>query len=197
MKLGIRRIGNSLGVILPKPLLPLLSSLLSFRPFPVRIEEELFDVADGYRPLIAVGKPGGAKEIQGGLAYRTFLEHADWKEYVAEKIRRAEKIVVVVKDSEGVRWELSRILREGAAPKTLFLYDPAIRTSADWEGLAKMWLPLLEEAGLAPRRLDLQSRPIGFYFDGDTMIEIVNAHRTATSYRTAFSCFLSASAEAK
>jgi len=54
-----------------------------------------------------------------------------------------------------------------------------------------------EEAGLAPPRLDLQSRPIGFYFDGDKMIEIVNAHRTATSYRTAFSCFLSASAEAK
>src|ERR1700751_469622 len=33
-------------VILPKPRLPLLSKLLSFRPFPVRIEEELFDVAD-------------------------------------------------------------------------------------------------------------------------------------------------------
>jgi hypothetical protein len=90
----------------------------------VRIEEELFDVADGYRPLIAVGKPGGSKEIQGGLAYRTFLEHADWKDYVADKIRRAEKIVVVVKDSEGVRWELARILREGAARKTLFSTIP-------------------------------------------------------------------------
>jgi len=181
------------SVILPKPLLPLLSSLLSFRPFPVRIEEELFDVADGYRPLIAVGKPGGSKDVQGGLAYRTFLEHSDWKDYVAEKIRRAEKIVVVVKDSEGVRWELARILREGAAPKTLFLYDPAIRTPADWDGLAKMWLPLLEEAGLAPSGLDLLSRPIGFYFDGEKMIEIVNANRTATSYRTAFSYFLAAS----
>jgi hypothetical protein len=49
-------------VILPTPRLPLLSRFLSFRPFPVRIEEELFDVADGYRPLIAVGKPGGSRE---------------------------------------------------------------------------------------------------------------------------------------
>jgi hypothetical protein len=182
-------------VILPKPLLPLLSSLLSFRPFPVRIEEELFDVADGYRPLIAVGKPGGSKNVQGGLAYRTFLEHADWKEYVADKIRRAERIVVIVKDSEGVRWELARILREGAAPRTLFLYDPAIRTPADWEALSKMWLSLLEEAGLAPPGYDLASRPIGFYFANGKMVEIVNAHRTATSYRTAFSYFLATPSE--
>jgi hypothetical protein len=178
------------AVILPKPLLPLLSSLLSFRPFPVRIEEELFDVADGYRPLIAVGKPGGSKDVQGGLAYRTFLEHADWKEYVADKIRCAERIVIVVKDTEGVRWELARILREGAAPKTLFLYDPAIRTQADWDALAKMWLPLLQEAGLASPALTLEARPIGFFFAGGKMIEIVNANRTATSYRTAFSYFL-------
>jgi hypothetical protein len=116
----------------------------------VRIEEELVRRCRRVSAPDRRRQAGGAKEIQGGLAYRTFLEHADWKVYVAEKIRRAEKIVVVVKDSEGVRWELSRILREGAAPKTLFLYDPAIRTSADWEGLAKMWLPLLEEAGLAP-----------------------------------------------
>jgi hypothetical protein len=180
-------------VILPKPLLPLLSSLLSFRPFPVRIEEELFDVADGYRPLIAVGKPGGSKAILGGLAYRTYLENSEWQTYVAEKIRRAERIVVVVNDSEGVRWELSRVIREGAASKTLFFVDPAIRTSEDWEKLAKMLIPLLQGAGLAPMDLDLISRPIGFFFDGGKMVEIINNNRTATSYRTAFSTFLATS----
>jgi hypothetical protein len=52
-------------VIPPKPPLPLFSKLVSFRPFPVRIEEKLFDVADGYRPLIAVGKPGGYNQTSG------------------------------------------------------------------------------------------------------------------------------------
>ena len=52
-------------VFVATPWLPLLSRFLSFRPFPVRIEEELFDVADGFRPLIAVGKPGGSRELGG------------------------------------------------------------------------------------------------------------------------------------
>jgi hypothetical protein len=43
-------------VVLPTPRLSAAQPFLSFRPFPVRVEEELFDVADGYRPLIAVGK---------------------------------------------------------------------------------------------------------------------------------------------
>jgi hypothetical protein len=125
-------------VILPMPRLPLLGSFLSFRPFPVHIEEELFDVADGYRPLIAVGKPGGYRAIPGGLAYRTYLDDSEWQDYVAEKIRRAERIVMLVKDSDGVRWELARVIREGATLKTLFLLDPGVRTSDDWKTLAKM-----------------------------------------------------------
>jgi hypothetical protein len=57
--------------ILPKPRLPLLSKVLSLRPFPVHIEEELFDVTDGYLPLIAVGRPGGSQELTGGLLIET------------------------------------------------------------------------------------------------------------------------------
>jgi hypothetical protein len=86
----------------------------------VRIEEELFDVADGYRPLIAIGKPGGAKPIQGGVAYRTYLDDSEWQTYVAERIRRAERIVMVVAKTDGVRWEFERIINEGALSKTQF-----------------------------------------------------------------------------
>jgi len=180
-------------VILPRPRLPLLSSFLSFRPFPVHIEEELFDVADGYRPLIAVGKPGGSRAILGGLAYRTYLDDSEWQAYVAEKIRRAERIVMVVKDSDGVRWELARVIHEGATLKTLFLLDPGVRTSDDWETLARMVVPLLESAGVPPPGFEFQSRPIGFFFQSGRMVEFVNTNRTATSYRTAFSHFLAES----
>ena len=52
-------------VILPKPRLPFLSRFLTLRPFPVRVEEELFDVADGDRPLIAVARPGPTPSGRG------------------------------------------------------------------------------------------------------------------------------------
>jgi hypothetical protein len=177
-------------VILPRPRLPLISRLFSFRPFPVRIEEELFDVADGYRPLIAVGKPGESRARLGGIAYRTYLDDSEWQEYVTDKIRRAERIVMLMKDTDGVRWEFARVIGEGAAFKTLFLFDPAVRNSEDWERLEKVVVPLLQSAGVAPQGFELQSRPIGFFFESERLVEIVNTNRTATSYRTAFSHFL-------
>ena len=177
-------------VILPTPHLPLLSSLLSFRPFPVRIEEELFDVADGYRPLIAVGKPGGQKVTKGGMAYRAYLDDSAWQDYVADKIRRAERIVLLMKNSDGVRWEIERVIAEGAAFRTLFLFDPAVKTSEGWETLQRAVVPLLEGIGAAPQGLEFKKRPIGFFLQRGDLVEITNANRSATSYRTAFSYFL-------
>ena len=65
---------DSDDVVLPTPRLPPLGRLFSFREPAVRVEEELFDVADGYRPLIAVGKPGGGRETPGGVASRDYLD---------------------------------------------------------------------------------------------------------------------------
>lgn len=177
-------------VILPRPRLPLISRFFSFHPFPVRIEEELFDVADGYRPLIAVGKPGGSRAMLGGLAYRAYLDDSEWQKYVADKIRCADRIVMLLKDTDGVRWEFARVISEGATFKTLFLFDPAAKDSEDWETLERMVVPPLESAGVAPQDFEFQSRPIGFFFHSGSLVEIVNANRSATSYRTAFSHFL-------
>ena len=51
---------------------------------------------------------------------------------------------------------------------------------------------MLQQAGAAPPGFLLQSRPIGFYVRNESVVEIVNDNRTATSYRTAFSYFLAA-----
>jgi hypothetical protein len=152
----------------------------------------LFDVADGYRPLIAVGKPGGSKEMLGGMAYRAYLDDSEWQGYVAEKIRRAERIVIVLKDSDGVRWELAAIIREGATAKTLFLLDPGVKSEDEWQTVANLVVPMLQSAGMAPPGFALQSHPIGFFVRNESVVEIVNNNRTATSYRTAFSHFLAA-----
>ena len=177
------------NVILPRPRLPLLSRLFSFTPFPVRIEQELFDVADGYRPLIAVGKPG-EKSMRGDVAYRAYLDDSEWQEYVMTKIRSADRIVMVLKDTDGVRWEFGRVIGEEAIMKTLFLFDPAVRKPEEWENLDKMVVPMLQSAGVAPEGFALKSQLIGFFFQKGSLVEIINTNRTATSYRTAFSHFL-------
>ena len=177
------------NVILPKPRLPLLSRLFSFTPFPVRIEQELFDVADGYRPLIAVGKPG-EKSMRGDVAYRAYLDDSEWQEYVMTKIRSADRIVMVLKDTDGVRWEFGRVIGEEAIMKTLFLFDPTVRKPEEWETLEKMVVPMLQSAGVAPEGFALKPQLIGFFFQKGSLVEIINTNGTATSYRTAFSHFL-------
>ncbi len=56
-----------------------------------------------------------------------------------------------------------------------------------------MIISILRRAGLIPQNFAFQSRPIGFYFQGAALIEIVNANWSATSYRTAFSHVLAES----
>ncbi|MGZ8259793.1 MAG: hypothetical protein ACXWUL_04495, partial [Caldimonas sp.] len=107
-----------------------------------------------------------------------------------DKIRRAERIVLVMKDSAGVRWEIERVIAEGAAAKTLFLFDPAVSSAEHWQTLERMLVPLLRDTGAAPDGLAFAARPIGFFFRRDALVEIVNENRSATSYRTAFSTFL-------
>lgn len=177
-------------IVLPKPRLPLLSRALSLRPFPVRIEEELFDVADGYRPLIAIGKPGTAESRVGGVAYRSYLDDASWQGYALDKIRRAERIVMILKNTDGVRWEFERVIDEGAIFKTLFLFEPAMKDAPDWAPVEQMVQPLMQRAGLPAQPFRFASRPIGFFFQRGALVEVVNANWTATSYRTAFSFFL-------
>ena len=120
----------------------------------------------------------------------TDSRESEWQKYVADKIRCADRIVMLMKDTDGVRWEFARIISEGATFKTVFLSDPAARDSEDWETVERMVVPLLESAGMARQGFDFQSRPIGFFFHSGRLVEIVNANRTATSYRTAFWYFL-------
>jgi hypothetical protein len=179
------------GVILPKPRLSPFSRLVSLRPFPAHIEDELFDVADGYLPLIAVGKPGDNMRREGDRAYRDYLADADWQAYVADKVDRAEAIVVVVKDTQGVRWELGRIAANRHHTKTLFFFEPAARDPAVWQRVAAVALEPLQAAGILPPGFQFQGQPLAFWFDYHQPVEIHNTNWTTTSYRTAFSTYLS------
>jgi hypothetical protein len=177
--------------ILPKPRLPVLSRVLSLRPFPVRLEEELFDVTDGYLPLIAVGRPGESQELTGGLAYRDYLKDENWQTYVREKILAADSIVILLNSTGGLLWELENVLSHSAFAKTLFLIDPRAKENELWQNLTKRIITMFAEAGVLAPDFQFSGRPIGFYFSRDGLVEIENTNWSATSYRTALSHYLS------
>jgi hypothetical protein len=177
--------------ILPKPTLPLLSKVFSFRPFPVHLEEELFDVTDGYLPLIAVGRPGGSQELTGGLAYREYLKDENWQTYVHQKILAADSIVLLINSTEGVLWELENVISLSASAKTIFLIDPKAKDNVVWQSLTKLITPIFAKAGLLAPDFQFAGHPIGFYLSRDRLVEIENTNWSATSYRTALSHYLS------
>jgi hypothetical protein len=80
--------------------------------------------------------------------------------------------------------------RGGAAPKTLFLFDPALKDPAEQAALAHPLLPRPPKFAAAAPEFIFGAGTVGFYFHHGTLVEIVNENRTATSYRTAFSHFL-------
>ncbi len=177
--------------ILPKPRLPLLSKVLSLRPFPAHLEEELFDVTDGYLPLIAVGRPGERQKLIGGLAYRDYLKDQDWQTYVHEKILAADSIVILLNITGGILWELENVLSYSAFAKTIFLIDPRAKDNELWQNLTKRIIPIFAKAGVLTPDFQFAGHPIGFYFSRDGLVEIENANWSATSYRTALSHYLS------
>ena len=178
------------SVVLPRPKLPILSRVLAFRTFPYRIEDELFDVADGHRPLVAIANPSGPGQGKGGQAYRAALDDSEWQAYVADLIYRAESIVMVLKETEGVIWEVATVLSADAADKTLFLFDPEAKSPERWDEIAATIQARFEECGVLPGGFELTKGILGFYFRAGELIEIRNRNFSATSYRTAFSEFL-------
>lgn len=180
-------------VVLPKPKLSLLSRLVSFQPFRIRIEEQLFDVADGYQPLIAIANPRARALTVRDSAYRAEIRDENWQQYVADRIREAENIVVVLRDTEGVLWEYATILDSGAEiiGKTLFFFDPAAKDPEAWQALAEKVVVKLKAAGVVSPHFSFQRRPLAFIVKDGSVVEIQNDNWSSTSYRTAFSFFLS------
>ncbi|MGE0502263.1 MAG: hypothetical protein AB7O76_15080 [Rhizobiaceae bacterium] len=176
-------------VRLPKPKLPLLGRLIAFLPYRPRVEEELFDVTDGYLPLIAIGRPGVA-DATGGVAHRDHLGDDTWQDYIAARIRGAEAIVVVLGETEGIRWEVSQIVGQGMERKTLFMLHPSARTPGEWRRIMSATLALIPGAPEIGIVEPYVAKAIAFHFGPEGLTLVVNDNWSTVSYRTAFSTFL-------
>jgi hypothetical protein len=96
---------------------------------PSTLDEMMLERLDGPGDLIAIGNPqdrkGAARRSPWG-AQRLYVDDAHWQETVTILARDAERIVLCVDASEGVRWEIAHVLRNGHANKTLFFLNPSI-----------------------------------------------------------------------
>jgi hypothetical protein len=96
---------------------------------PATLDELMLERLDGRGDLIAIGNPqdrkGAARRSPWG-AQRLYVDDAHWQETVTLLARDADRIVLCVDASDGVRWEIAHVLQNGYASKTLFFINPSI-----------------------------------------------------------------------
>jgi len=107
----------------------LFSSVFNLGRLPVTLDKLMLERLDGRGDLIAIGNPqdrkGAARRSPWG-AQRMYVDDAHWQETVTMLARDADRIVLCVDASDGVRWEIAHVLQGGHADKTLFFLNPSV-----------------------------------------------------------------------
>jgi hypothetical protein len=107
----------------------LYSTIFDFGRVPATLDELMLERLDGRGDLIAIGNPqdrtGVARRSPWG-AQRLYVDDTHWQRTVTKLACAADRIVLCVDASDGVRWEIDHVLRNGHAGKTLFFLNPAI-----------------------------------------------------------------------
>jgi hypothetical protein len=107
----------------------LFSSIFDLGRVPATLDELMLERLDGRGDLIAIGNPqdrkGSARRSPWG-AQRVYVDDSHWRETVMMLARDADRIVLCVDATDGVRWEIAHVLRNGYGQKTLFFLHPSI-----------------------------------------------------------------------
>jgi hypothetical protein len=99
--------------------------LWSFRS---NADEALIDEVAQYGPVVALGRPGETRAPFGAL--RRYATNDEWQSVIIDTARRAQAIVIVAGDSQGVLWEYDLLKREGLIDRTLLLFRPGTDEAA-------------------------------------------------------------------
>jgi hypothetical protein len=107
----------------------LFSSVFDLGRVPATLDELMLERLEGHGDLIAIGNPqdrkGAARQSPWG-AQRLYVDDAHWQETVTMLACDADRIVLCVDASDGVRWEIAHVLQNGHVNKTLFFLNPSI-----------------------------------------------------------------------
>lgn len=100
------------GRILPEKLLKI--------PF----EEVVCDHLWGYGPVLAIGNPQTQGQPLPLGAAREFASDSSWQHEVAEMMRHASMIIAVAGQTDGLAWEIDKVLGLGFISKLVLLLPP-------------------------------------------------------------------------
>jgi hypothetical protein len=120
----------------------------------VTFEEVVVDHLWRYGPVVAIGKPGDELPPLG--AARDYVPDESWQQKVEQMMAQASIIVLVVGRTEGLNWELGKLIELGLIRKLVLLLPPVpmseLRTR--WDNLCDR---VSEMRGMSlPRDIDLE-----------------------------------------
>jgi hypothetical protein len=145
-------------------------------------EETLAWELSTYGPVIAIARPGGSIASLG--AAREFLPDETWKDEVADRMAAASAIVLTIGQTEGLGWEVRRVVEGGYLSKAVFIFPPV---SVD--ALTRRWeftADALEQSGVHVAALPVDvERVHTVTVSGGRCISTVARRRDESSYRTA------------
>jgi hypothetical protein len=107
----------------------LFSSIFDLGRVPATLDVLMLERLDGHGDLIAIGNPQdrkGAARLSPWGAQRLYVDDAHWHETVTMLMRDADRIILCIDASDGVRWEIAHVLQGGHAHKTLFFLNPSV-----------------------------------------------------------------------
>jgi hypothetical protein len=123
------------------------------RVLKIRFEEVITDHLWRYGPVVAIGKPGEKLPPLG--AARDYVSDEHWQQKVEQLMLAASLIVIVLGRTEGLAWELGKIIELRLVRKLVVLFPPTSvgELQLRWDALRVH----AERAGLAvPHSIELQ-----------------------------------------
>jgi hypothetical protein len=94
-----------------------------------RVEEVVIATLERCGPPIAIGKPGDAIPPAG--ASREQVPAAIWQNVVTQRMGEAALIVILAGHTDGLKWELSEVIRSGHLNKLLIVMPPTVNTQEE------------------------------------------------------------------
>jgi hypothetical protein len=156
-----------------------LFSLRGADPFEEAVAWEL----NSYGPVVAVGRPGRSLASLG--AAREHLADDTWREQVTDRMGEAGIIAVATGETDGLAWEVQRLVDGGHLHKTFFVFPPVAPSE-----LERRWKHTSESLSRAGMSVDVLTVPVRavhtVHVEGDGSLRVTFAsRRDEATYRTA------------
>jgi hypothetical protein len=146
------------------------------------LEDLIIDEATIYGPVVAIGNPSDPFPPYG--AARGYYDDKDWQQAVERLMTDAHSIILQADESQGLQWEMERVIGSDLAKKALFLVPPQFALGANGEGLLARLRP--------PPSTNTDQKLLGLFFDGQRNLRrLESSDVTETSYLLAMRRFFS------